>query len=59
MGALKASEEVDRGSQWKAVVLFWEAGSACSVASLSTNRKTCRVLLTLVGENRPACWPLD
>lgn len=48
IGALMASGEVDRGSQWKAVALFWEAGNVCSLAFLCTNRKTCRVLFTFV-----------
>lgn len=49
MGASKASGEVDQGSQWKAVALFWEAGNAGSLVFLSTNRKTYKVLFTFVG----------
>lgn len=48
MGVLKASGEAGRGSQWKAVALFWEAVDACSLAHLSMDRKTCRVLFTFV-----------
>lgn len=58
MGVLQASGEAGRGSQWKAVALFWEAGEACSLSFLNKDKKTRRVLFTLLGKTDPSAGPL-